>query len=314
MMEFDGALRQLLGQIARKKQLEAVVQEQTSRLEYLRNSAERLRRIMEQEQADVDRLEGRSLAAFFYGVVGKMDDKLTKERQEAYAARVKYDAAARELSSLEEDLSRNQAELRELEGCQEAYERLLREKAERLKQAGGQTASELLRLEKQLAYLEQQRRELREAIDAGETARNTADRVLAELDSAQGWATWDVLGGGVLTDMAKYSKIDNAQNLVETLQIQLQRFKTELADVTIETDLQVSTDGFLRFADYFFDNIFTDWSVMNQIGSAQERTAKTRQQIDSVLQGLEAVRQQRSQEEAETRQRLDQLIRETSLT
>ena len=37
------------------------------------------------EQADVDRLEGRSLAAFFYGVVGKMDEKLTQERAEAYA-------------------------------------------------------------------------------------------------------------------------------------------------------------------------------------------------------------------------------------
>ena len=37
------------------------------------------------EQADVDRLEGHSLAAFFYQVIGKMDEKLDKERQEAYA-------------------------------------------------------------------------------------------------------------------------------------------------------------------------------------------------------------------------------------
>ena len=41
-----------------------------------------------QEQADVDRLEGHSLATFFYQVIGKMDEKLDKERQEAYAARV----------------------------------------------------------------------------------------------------------------------------------------------------------------------------------------------------------------------------------
>ena len=30
---------------------------------------------MREEQADVDRLEGRSLAAFFYNVVGKMEDR-----------------------------------------------------------------------------------------------------------------------------------------------------------------------------------------------------------------------------------------------
>ena len=43
-----------------------------------------------------------------------MDEKLTQERQEAYAARVRYDAAARELSGSEEDLARCQAELEEL--------------------------------------------------------------------------------------------------------------------------------------------------------------------------------------------------------
>ena len=31
----------------------------------------------------MDRLEGHSLAAFFYQVIGKMDEKLDKERQEA---------------------------------------------------------------------------------------------------------------------------------------------------------------------------------------------------------------------------------------
>ena len=56
------------------------------------------------KRQDVDRLEGRSLSAFFYNVIGKMDEKLTQEKQEAYAARVKYDAAARELAGIEEDL------------------------------------------------------------------------------------------------------------------------------------------------------------------------------------------------------------------
>ena len=86
---------------------------------------------MREEQADVDRLEGRSLAAFFYNVVGKMDEKLTQERQEAYAARVRYDAAARELAGSEEDLARCHAELEELDGCEERYAALLREKTRR---------------------------------------------------------------------------------------------------------------------------------------------------------------------------------------
>jgi len=34
-----------------------------------------------------------------------MDEKLDKERQEAYAARVKYDAALHDLSSVDADLA-----------------------------------------------------------------------------------------------------------------------------------------------------------------------------------------------------------------
>ena len=43
----------------------------------------------------------RSLAAFFYHAVGRLDEQLDKERQEAYAAQVKYDAAAQELTALD---------------------------------------------------------------------------------------------------------------------------------------------------------------------------------------------------------------------
>ena len=115
---------------------------------------------MREEQADVDRLEGRSLAAFFYNVVGKMDEKLTQERQEAYAARVRYDAAARELAGAEEDLARCQAELGTLDGCEERYAALLREKTQAVKAAGGAAAEQILRMEEREAYLESQEREL----------------------------------------------------------------------------------------------------------------------------------------------------------
>ena len=44
---------------------------------------------MWEEQAQVERREGRSLAAFFYNAVGKRDEKRTQERQQASGARVR---------------------------------------------------------------------------------------------------------------------------------------------------------------------------------------------------------------------------------
>ena len=101
MKFYDEQLQKLQEQIARKRQLEAQVSELRTQRSTLSTRVRELEAIKMQEQADVDKLEGRSLAAFFYNVIGKMDEQLNKEREEAYAARVKYDAAARELTAVE---------------------------------------------------------------------------------------------------------------------------------------------------------------------------------------------------------------------
>lgn len=305
-------LRRLRAQMERKRQLEAQVRELRAQRENLTRRAQELKRQMQMEQADVDRLEGHSLAAFFYGVIGKMDEKLTKERREAYAARVKYDAASRELSGLEAELLEREAEQRTLSGCESRYAQALRARGEALKAAGGAVGAEILKLEERLAALESQRRELREAVFAGEQARNTADAILSSLNSAEGWATWDLVGGGLISDLAKHGHLDDAQQMVEQLQVQLRRFKTELADVTIQADLQISIDGFLRFADYFFDGLFADWMVLDRIGQSQSQTQETRNQIQLVLDRLEALLRAADREQQETKARLDQVITESA--
>ena len=305
-------LRRLRAQVERKRQLETIVQELQTQRAGLTSWVQELQRQMQLEQADVDRLEGHSLAAFFYGVVGKMDEKLTKERREAYAARVKYDAAARELSGLEAELLEREAEQRTLSGCESRYAQALRARGEALKAAGGAVGAEILKLEARLAELESQRRELREAVSAGEAARNTADAILSSLGSAEGWGTWDLVGGGLISDLAKHGHLDDAQQMVEQLQVQLRRFKTELPDVTIQADLQISIDGFLRFADYFFDGLFADWMVLDRIGQSQSQTQETRNQIQLVLDRLEALLRAADREQQETKARLDQVITESA--
>ena len=68
---------------------------------------------------------------FFYQVIGKMDEKLDKERQEAYAARVKYDAALHDLSSVDADLEQIQNRLARLSDCERQYQAALSEKIQK---------------------------------------------------------------------------------------------------------------------------------------------------------------------------------------
>lgn len=289
MAYYDEKVQLLRQQVEQKKHKESKLKELYTQRETLSAKADALRKEKLDEQADVDRLEGHSLTAFFYGVIGKMDEKLDKEREEAYAASVKYDVAAREFSSVEEDIKRYEAEIDQLGECEQQYAQAFKDKLEAIKCLGTKEAEEILRIEEHISYLEGQIKEIEEALGAGRAALETIDSVLSSLDSAEGWGTWDLLGGGLLSDMAKHSHLDEAQQRVEYLQVQLRRFKTELTDVTIHADMQVSIDGFLCFADYFFDGLFADWAVLNKINQSQTQVQNTKSQIEIVVDRLTAM-------------------------
>lgn len=308
-MEYLNAqLRQLQQKVARKKQLQTRAAAMREQRGVLLNKVSALDQIAVKEEADVARLEGRSLAAFYYNVIGKMDEKLDQERREAYGARVKYDAAVRELQVLERDLAECAAELDTLTLCEEHYRMCLEEKAAAVKISGSADGLEILRLETYLQTMECQLKELYEASDAGRTALFMAKNVQSSLENAEELGTWDLFGGGLLTDMAKYDHLDEAQAQIEKMQIQLRRFRNELTDVKIDEDIQLSVDGFTRFADFFFDGLFADWAVMDKIEHARTQVKRTIGQIESVLRKLEGLIRLTQEDMARNRSMLDSII------
>ena len=294
-------LLELQQKLASKPFLEAKLRElEAQKWEFDRKIIS-LRVAFREEQADVEKLEGRSLANYFFQVVGKLDDKLTKERQEAYAAKVKLDAAEREMAAIEADIADIHSQLSDIRLAQEQYDAALAQKRRNLTSSDTPEGQKIRDMEQQVAALQSYAREIREAINAGSSARSTADQILRELDSAQNWNTWDMFGGsGIITHMAKHGHLDSAQDLTEELQRKLRRFKTELADIQITADTQVNIDGFLRFADYFFDGLFADWAVGNRISESISSVIATRSKISSTITKLEAM-------EAKTRQEIERL-------
>ena len=78
MSHFDTVLQDLLEKVARKRKLENVMTELRAQRSELFTQVDRLDALRMKEQADVDKLEGGSLAAFFYNVIGKMDERLER--------------------------------------------------------------------------------------------------------------------------------------------------------------------------------------------------------------------------------------------
>lgn len=281
-------LQQLKEQTVRKKRLETELKDLYVQQTNLAGKLKDLEKIKVDEQKDVDRLEGGSLASFFYNVIGKREEKLTKEKEEAYKAAVKYETTKEELTSVENEILRREEEVRRLEGCEETYVKAFEEKLKKVRLAGNADAEQVMQMEAQMYQIECQKREINEAILAGKQALRTVDSVLDEMDDAEGWAAWDTFGGGGLfSDMMKHDHLDEAQTKINTLQIELRKFKTELSDVEIHADIQVQIEDFLKFADYFFDGLFADWAVMDKIEQSTTQVKHTKNEITSVISKLE---------------------------
>lgn len=313
MRQYDEELKELQQQAAMKNRLETILKELKMQREELQARVDELANIKEKEQLEVERLERRSLTNYFYQVVGKLDERLTEEKQEAYQAAVKYDAAYSELQAVEADIRTKELEYGRVRRSNERYQELLKEKQEAVKLSGVPEAAEILRLEEQITSLGVHLKELDEAISAGKRAEQIAEGILSSLSSAQGWGTWDLLGGGLIADVAKHSHLDEAQGQVEKLQRALRRFKTELSDVEIIADMQVNIDGFLRFADYFFDGLFADWSVMNRISEAQGQVKNVKSQISSLLGKLNRASISVKAEQTTAKSRLQELVKKVAL-
>ena len=309
MTSYDDSLLQLQQKVALKKQLEAKLDDLRDQRRIFDKKVIELRVEHRSEQADVERLEGRSLANYFYQFIGKLDEKIDVERKQAAAAKVKLDAAERELAAVDCEIQEIQSQLQELAGCEDAYTAALESKRNAVKASGTPAASQILEIEERIAFLESQKKEIREAVSAGRSALGTSDSVLSELEDADGWNTWDMIGGGgIITHMAKHSHLDDAQEKVEQLQGKLRRFKTELADINIQADMQVNIDGFLRFADYFFDGLFADWAVGDKISESQSSVQRVKSQIQSALNKLHSMEDAADKEIESLKAKIEELL------
>lgn len=282
-------LQQVQEKVFEKKRLEAKLSVLRSQSRSLELRVAELKRELESQQEDVLRLERVTLSAIFYSLIGKKEERLDKEKQESYGAKLKYDTAALEQRQVCSQIQDMEEQLRELAGIENRYTQLLQEKTQEIRNSGTPQAEELLQLERRITEKQSQKKEISEAIFAGNQAMNTMNEILTDLNDAEGWGIWDLAGGGLMSDLVKHNCLDEAQENVQKLQGELLRFKTELADVSVDAQLQVRVDGFLRFADYFFDGLFADWTVLDHINESQGEVTKVQSQIRQLLSNLTAM-------------------------
>ncbi|MDO5550429.1 MAG: hypothetical protein Q4F76_04605 [Lachnospiraceae bacterium] len=135
---------------------------------------------------------------------------------------------------------------------------------------------------------EMMRREIEEAVQAGERALRSLQAAQEKLRSARNWGIWDMVGGGLLTNVIKHSRIHDASSYLKEAKQDLQLFQRELRDVTDFADLRIEIGEFLSFADFFFDGLVADYLVQTKISDAGEQVDNAIRRVEVLLADLRA--------------------------
>lgn len=287
------SLLELKNRLAALPVLEERLQKLHDRILEAKADVEALLGRYEKESLDVERIKKESFSSSLLKMLGMYEGRVEKETREMLDAKTRYDAAAVRLRELECEAARLKARIAGLERDKRAYEKeYMRREALIKSSMSGEASRTYIKLCEEAEFLSRQLTETEEALMAANRAYDTACEALEYLDKAEGWATYDLwFSKGLITHMAKYDKIDMAQEAFGRLNAQLNELRLELDDIDLDIVFpMISFDSATRFFEFWFDNIFTDLSVRNRIREYQDYARELRDRIAAVTDRLETAR------------------------
>lgn len=286
MQDINDKLLELKTKMKEKERLRKTLDHANEEKRILVGKKNKLSKELEKEKSDVEKLESMSISNFIYTISGRKLEKLEKEKREVLAVKLKYETAKEELYDLDLDITKMESQIRGIGDVDLQYSNILKEKEELLAFKRPEVASKLDSIVEEESMLIDRKKELKEAIEAGYQLLNSLERAGKSLSSAEGWGTWDILGGGMLSTMAKHSKIDEAQGEISNIQSYSRTFYRELEDVEEYEKITIEIGSFLTFADYFFDGLLADISVQSKIKDSSNQVRDAQNKVSTILTRL----------------------------
>ncbi len=266
-------------------------------------AAEQASRLRDEER-DVEKLETMSWVRIWATLRGGRATDVERESAERDAARYTAAEAAHRSTMADADVRAIEAQLSALGDVDAALDRALDAKEAWVRESPGTSTTRLGEIAARRGDLVSLDKENREAHRAGTEAHRALAAALDVINSAASWSTWDTFGGGgLLTDMVKYDRLEEAQELVRQANDAMAHFATELADVGIAAVEGIEIDGLARMFDVWFDNIFSDLSVRSRIGEARVRVEAAQDAVRRIMDQLVASKHDLDRETVAARRR-----------
>ncbi|UCG01889.1 MAG: hypothetical protein JSW11_20075 [Candidatus Heimdallarchaeota archaeon] len=246
----------------------------------LTEARQRLESLAEQrvkEYRDVEKLEKLSVTSFMARMKGTKDQQLEKERVEYLTVLNKEEAAQRECQQLQDVITQTQSQVYELgdlldtkKNLEKELETLINQVCEGVPDPVEDAIEQrLATLEAQIGPITNNRSRIFRANNHLDHAISDLNRALDSLRSASGFSTWDLLGGGLIADSMKHSRMSDARNNVHNAHNNIQRAIQEYPEIRNSLS-SASVEEVSFFWDGFMDNIFSDIAARDKIHRSRE--------------------------------------------
>ena len=137
-----------------------------------------------------------------------------------------------------------QSQLAALGDVEAAYTNALTAKEEWVRAHDPQVARRLEEIATERGQLAAEDHEALEAYNAGVTAHQHLADAVRLLESARSWSTWDTFGGGgMITDMVKYDKLDQVHDQLREADAALRAFSASWPTCTSPRSLPSTSES-----------------------------------------------------------------------
>ena len=278
-------------QLLETEKLSKKIESLEHQIQYAEQNVEQYERDLQNTRQQLNKLEEFSFVNLFRGWSGKKDELIEQNMDSVAVTELKLVEAQLTFKDLQEDRIKlvQQLSTINVSKIREQLKKIEDEKQVWLMANAPAAAKELTSIIEQEILCKQLKIEIHEAIDAGKQAFNKLTDAGSQLQDAKSYSTWDTfLGGGFIATALKHDKLEETNSYLHEAQMALQRFQNELLDIKEmrQKTLEVHTDGFVMFTDYFFDNIFTDWSIHSKITTAIDQILRVQDDVANTLRDL----------------------------
>ncbi|WP_353948630.1 hypothetical protein ABNN70_02325 [Sporolactobacillus sp. Y61] len=244
-----------------------------------------LKKQMDKEQRDVDRLTSLSVAGLVYLLTGRNPEKMDKEKREAIAARLKYEEAVKTSEDMQFELEKIKAHLASVQNVDQQYKDLMKRKEQLIRDQNSPLSETLYAMVELEAALKAAIRKYKEAIAAGDRARVSLEGAIESLKYTKQLSAADPARGEMM--ITNRTEARHSRDEIHEAQHNLRLFENELHDIRVLTARELEESGLLTFADYFFDGFVTDWFVHEQIRESEAMTYQTLRETKKMIRDLQ---------------------------